>query len=102
MGEIVIFEIDMFGWFNCFGYFSLVVMLLFINDIFVSLNKVVLFYIGSVSYLVDVYDVGSEFNSEMCGVIFGFVCGGEGLFLDEDGEGYVYFSLGIYGEGELS
>ncbi|MVF14052.1 hypothetical protein FT643_18090 [Ketobacter sp. MCCC 1A13808] len=101
-GETVTFEIDTSGWFNRFGYFSLAAMLLPTNDTFVSLNKVVLPYIGSVSYLADAYDAGSEPNSEMCGAIPGPACGGEGLSPDEDGEGYVYPSPGIHGEGELS
>lgn len=81
---------------------SLVGMLIPTNDSFVGLNNVR----GSqnhrrVTYTAPAYDAGTETNDELCASIPGPVCGGEALSPDDDGEGYVHISAGIFGSGDL-
>ena len=80
----------------------LAAMLLPTNDTFVSLNGVRLPRHGSVSYLADAYDAGSEPNDELCASVPGPTCGGEGYSPAVDGEGFVYPAPGTHGEGDLS
>lgn len=81
---------------------SLVGMLIPTNDSFVGLNNVR----GSrnhrrVTYTAPAYDAGTETNDELCASIPGPVCGGEALSPNDDGEGYVHISAGIFGVGDL-
>ena len=80
---------------------SLVSMLIPTNDTFVALNAVRLPYRYSKVYFANAYDAGSEMNDEFCMNIPGPVCGGVGPSPDDEGEGFVHFSAGIHGEGEL-
>ena len=82
--------------------FSLASMLLPTNDTFVGLDGVRLPRYGSVTYYARAYDAGSETNDELCVSIPGPQCGGEGLSPADVGEGYIYPSPGLHGEGDLS
>lgn len=83
-------------------YLSFASMLLPTNDTFVAVNSVAFPKKGSATYYARAYDAGSEYNDELCDNIPGPRCGGAGGSPDMDGEGYVYPSAGIHGEGELS
>lgn len=85
-----------------YNYLSLAAMLLPTNDTFVALNRFRLPLWGAETRLLQAYDAGSEENDELCISIPGPLCGGEGGSPGADGEGYVYISPGIHGEGELS
>ena len=84
--------------------FSMAAMLLPTNDAFVALNAVELPQRrrSSVTYYATVYDAGSETNDEYCVNIPGPRCGGAPFSPEDKGEGYVYPSPGIHGEGDLS
>lgn len=84
--------------------FSLAAMLLPTNDAFVALNGVELPQRrrSSVTYYATAYDAGSETNDEYCMNIPGPRCGGAPFSPEDKGEGYVYPSPGIHGEGDLS
>jgi hypothetical protein len=84
------------------GLLSMAAMLLPTNDTFVGLRGVSLPRQGSVTYYARAYDAGSETNDELCINIPGPRCNGAALSPDDNGEGYVYFSPGVHGEGELS
>jgi len=56
----------------------------------------------AVSYVIPVYDAGTETNDESCANIPGPVCGGNGPSPEDDGEGYVHIHAGIHGIGDLS
>ena len=79
---------------------SLAAMLVPTNDAFVALNSVRAPHKGSVTYTAVAYDAGSEPNDEMCVNIPG-PCGGEGLSMDVDGEGFVHVHAGIHGIADL-
>ena len=81
---------------------SLASMLLPTNDTFVALNSVALPRRGSAVFYANAYDAGSEMNDELCMSIPGPQCGGAPFSPEDDGEGYVYPSPGIHGEGELT
>ncbi len=81
---------------------SLAAMMVPTNDTFVSLNGVALPVKGSVTYLAEAYDAGSEPNDELCTHVPGPACGGEAYSPGTDGEGYVYPSPATHGEGDLS
>ncbi len=97
-GASVSFEVDTYGKKR---FLSLAAMLLPTNDTFVGLDSVRLPYRGKVTYYAKAYDAGSEPNDEYCANIPGPVCGGAGGSPDEGGEGYIYPSPGIHGEGDL-
>ncbi|HAG94433.1 MAG: hypothetical protein CMK83_04885 [Pseudomonadales bacterium] len=101
-GESVSFELTTPVYGVWWGKLSLAAMLLPTNDTFVSLNGVRLPRHGSVSYLADAYDAGSEPNDELCASVPGPTCGGEGYSPAVDGEGFVYPAPGTHGEGDLS
>lgn len=98
-GETVQFEIDA-NWGR--NRLSFAAMLLPTNDSFVALNSVRLPRYRSVTYMASAYDAGSETNDEYCANIPGPTCGGIGISPESLGEGYVYMSPGIHGEGDLS
>ena len=85
-----------------FNYLSLAAMLLPTNDSFAALNRIRLPARGTKRHLLRAYDAGSELNDELCVSIPGPMCGGEGGSPGSDGEGYVYISPGIHGEGDLA
>ena len=81
---------------------SLVGMLIPTNDSFVALNNVrASRNHRPVIYEAPAYDAGTETNDELCASIPGPVCGGAALSPDDDGEGYVHISAGIFGSGDL-
>lgn len=84
------------------GKLSLISMLLPTNDTFMGLNGVTLPRKGSVTYMVNAYDAGSELNDEYCANIPGPTCGGEGYSPSSDGEGYIYPAPTTHGEADLS
>ena len=96
-GESVTLELD-----GKNGRLTLASMLLPTNDTFVSLNGVRLPWYGKVTYLAKAYDAGSENNDELCANIPGPTCGGAALSPEDAGEGYVYPSPTLHGEGDLS
>ncbi len=98
-GQSVAFEIESS---HRYHYLSFAAMLLPTNDSFVALNTVPLPWFRSSTFLARAYDAGSEPDDELCINIPGPVCGGEGASPGVDGEGYVYISPGIHGEGDLS
>lgn len=81
---------------------SLVSMLLPTNDTIVALRAGKLPRNGKVTYLLKAYDAGTETNDEACANIPGPHCGGSPFSPEDSGEGYVYPSPSIHGEGELS
>lgn len=81
---------------------SLVGMLIPTNDSFVALNNVrASRNHRPVMYEAPAYDAGTETNDELCASIPGPVCGGAALSPDDNGEGYVHISAGIFGSGDL-
>jgi len=81
---------------------SLVGMLIPTNDSFVGLNNVrASRNHRRVTYTAPAYDAGTETNDELCASIPGPVCGGAALSPNDDGEGYVHISAGIFGIGDL-
>lgn len=98
-GETVTFAIDA-TWYS--KQLSFTAMLLPTNDSFVALNSVSLPRFRSATYMAKAYDAGSEENDEYCANIPGPTCGGVGGSPETLGEGYVYMSPGIHGEGDLS
>lgn len=89
---------------NAFPRLSLISMALPTNDTLVSLlNARLPHYPGfTLTHFMRAYDGGSEVNSELCADIPGPRCGGEPFSEDDQGEGYIYPSPGIHGEGDLS
>jgi hypothetical protein len=80
---------------------SIASMMLPTNDGFIGLNSVRVPSRGSATYLSPGYDAGTETNDELCVSIPGPICGGEGLSLNDDGEGFVHINRGIHGIGDL-
>lgn len=83
---------------------SLVSMLLPTNDNIVAAQSIKLptGIKSETTVMAIAYDAGTETNSEECAFIPGPTCGGE-AFSDTDlGEGYIFPSAGIHGEGDLS
>lgn len=78
---------------------SLFAMMLPTNDGFIALNNKDLPETGSVSYLINGYDAGTETNTEACVDIPGPLCGGAGLSPDDTGEGFAHIHRGIRGLG---
>lgn len=97
-GNSVTFEISTS---DRYARFSLAAMLIPTNDTFVALNAVKFPAYGTRTYLANAYDAGSEPNDELCVNMPGPACGGEGSSPEADGEGYVFSSPGIHGEGDL-
>ena len=81
-------------------YFSAVGMLAATNDGFYAVRGVALPKKGSVTIYADVYDAGSESNTELLGDI---PAGGNDSFNDPSGgeEGYIHVHAGIHGVGDL-
>lgn len=88
---------------NAYPYsrLSVAAMLIPTNDTFMAINKARLPFRGTKTYYAKAYDAGSEMNDELCANIPGPACGGEGGSASE-GEGYIYISPGIHGEGDLA
>jgi hypothetical protein len=81
---------------------SLVGMLIPTNDSFVALSNVRAPHNRwPVRFDAPAYDAGTETNDELCASIPGPVCGGAALSPNDDGEGYVHISAGIFGSGDL-
>jgi len=82
---------------------SLAGMLIPTNDTFVALNSVHLPRWGSVSYLAQAYDAGTEANDQSCGNIPGPRCGGEGYspVPGPGDEGFVHVSNGFHELGDI-
>ncbi len=78
---------------------SLFAMMLPTNDGFIAINNKDLPETGSVSYLVNGYDAGTETNTESCSDIPGPLCGGTALSPEDTGEGFVHIHRGIRGLG---
>ena len=76
-------------------YISVLGMLVTTNDAFFALNAARPRG-GSSSYRVPAYDAGTEPNTEDCDYVPGPPCGGEGVDLMEDGEGYVHIHAGVH------
>ncbi len=79
---------------------SLASMLVSTNDAFIGLRDVYV-PVQSSRHLANVYDAGSEFNSEDCNFIPGPPCGSMGAHDPSPAEGYVYISNGIHGTASL-
>lgn len=84
-----------------FDRLSIAAMLIPTNDTFFALNNKALPKRGKRQFLVYAYDAGTEPNDELCANIPGPPCFGVGDSPDVNGEGYVYISPGIHGEGDL-
>lgn len=97
-GTSVTFQLD--GRFR-FNQLSFAAMLLPTNDSFVALNGAALPRKGSITYLANAYDAGSETNDELCASIPGPTCEGAALSPEDEGEGFVFPSPGISGEADL-
>jgi hypothetical protein len=80
---------------------SLASMMLPTNDGFIGLNSVRVPWYGSTTFQSPGYDAGTETNDELCVSIPGPQCGGEGLSLNDDGEGFIHINRGIHGIGDL-
>jgi len=92
---------------NSGGYYrkiSIISMALPTNDTLVALQAKRLPHRkhNAVTYYMKAYDGGSELNDELCANIPGPHCGGAPFSPDDLGEGYIYPSPGIHGEGDLS
>ena len=81
---------------------SIAAMLLPTNDAIAALLGKKLPKKGKVVYFLRAYDGGTETNDENCNNIPGPHCGGVPFSPEDTGEGYVYPSPGIHGEGDLS
>lgn len=96
-GETATVEIDSS---NGDHYLSLVAMLIPTNDTFVALNAVELPEQGSVSYIAQAYDAGTEENDQNCAHIPGPRCGGEDSSpVSDKDEGFIYISNGFHDLG---
>jgi len=72
------------------------------NDAFIALNGQPLdFTASSQRYHANVYDAGSEFNSEDCSFIPGPPCGSPGMRDTGKAEGFVHVHSGLHGTGDL-
>ncbi|MGI2259339.1 spondin domain-containing protein [Shewanella sp. GXUN23E] len=98
-GQSVTFSISGRGAFN---RLTMAAMLLPTNDTLAAVRGVELPVWGSKTYTFRAYDGGSETNDESCQHIPGPHCGGAPFSPEDAGEGYVYPSPGIHGEGDLS
>ncbi|BDM66104.1 hypothetical protein NFHSH190041_35560 [Shewanella sp. NFH-SH190041] len=81
--------------------FSMAAMLLPTNDTFVGVSAKWLPRWGTRVMYAKAWDAGSETNDEKCEHIPGPRCGGEALSADDNGEGFIYPSPGMHGEGDL-
>ncbi len=81
-------------------HFSAVGMLAATNDGFYAVRGIALPKKGSITVFANVYDAGSEANTEVLGDI---PAGGNGAFDDPTGgeEGYIHVHAGIHGIGDL-
>jgi len=82
---------------------SLAAMMVPTNDGMVAARGLLLPVFGTLTYYAVGYDAGSETNDESCAHVPGppFVCTGEALSPDDDGEGYVHVHAGISGAGDV-
>lgn len=82
---------------------TLVAMMVPSNDAMVAVRGVELPLVGSRTYYAVGYDAGSEGNDESCEHVPGppYVCSGEALSPDDDGEGYVHVHAGISGKADV-
>lgn len=82
---------------------SIISMLLPTNDTLVALRgaKLPKHRYGKVTYFLHAYDGGVETNDELCANIPGPHCGGIPFSPEDEGEGYIYPSPAIHGEGDL-
>jgi hypothetical protein len=96
-GQSVTVEIQGNGKFN---RLSITSMLIPTNDTIVGLRSMKL-PSRSAMAAVPAFDAGTEINDEDCDNIPGPDCGGEGFNM-AGGEGYVYISNGISGDGDLA
>jgi hypothetical protein len=80
---------------------SVASMLVSTNDAFIAMRGVYSPPVQS-RHLANVYDAGTEFNSEDCNYIPGPPCGSAGAHDPTPAEGYVYISNGIHGIGALA
>ena len=72
------------------------------NDAFIALNGQTLdFAASSQRYHANVYDAGSEFNSEDCQFIPGPPCGNPSMKDTGKAEGFVHVHSGLHGTGDL-
>lgn len=72
------------------------------NDAFVSLHdQTLMFDNDKHTYNANVYDAGTEFNSERCAYIPGPPCGNGGVRDTENAEGFITIHSGIHGIGDL-
>lgn len=72
------------------------------NDAFVALNSTSLEFVAhSTMYNANVYDAGSEANSEDCQFIPGPPCGNGGVRDTENAEGFVHIHSGLHGIKDL-
>ena len=78
-----------------FSYFSFAAMMLPTHDNIVAINTVRLPWSYLTTY-AKAYDVGTEYNDEMCENIPGPPCMGEG-YNEESGEGFVHVANGVHG-----
>lgn len=79
-------------------YLFVVIMLVNINDVFIGIiNKVFSEMVVNdfMVMMLLVYDVGMEVNSEVVGIILGFVDGGEGFNVECDDVDIVSYYLGV-------
>jgi hypothetical protein len=73
------------------------------NDAFISLNAQNLTFDNDThTYYANVYDAGTEFNSEDCAYIPGPPCANGGVRDIENAEGFVTIHSGIHGISDLS
>jgi len=97
-GQSLSFEITTTGYNRLF---SMAGMLLPTNDTFVAVDSVFLPHRGTRSYYAKAYDAGSEENDQLCSNIPGPQCGGDGAFVEINGEGFVHISNGIHEQGDI-
>ena len=84
------------------SYISLAGMFATSNDAFVAINGKPLNFNGTASHFyANVYDAGSEANSEDCQFIPGPPCGNGGIRDTNDAEGFVHIHSGIHGIKDL-
>ena len=84
-----------------YEHISVAAMLIPTNDGFIAANGITAPKKGNRTVMSPAYDAGSETNDELCANIPGPACGGEGLSVNDSGEGYVHIHGGISGKADL-
>jgi hypothetical protein len=84
-----------------FRYLSVAAMLVTTNDAFFAVRGLRVPGWGRTQVEANVYDAGSEANSESCGYIPGPPCGNGGVRDTEKAEGYIHVHAGIHGIADL-